>query len=105
MYNEFSNPLLTDVNFSDNAADQGGGIYNLTSSPTLVDVTSSTTTLATSAAGGQRHPKQPDADQHPIHQQHLRFGRRRDVELELGRFRRRHPWPDAGQRRLYWQHR
>jgi hypothetical protein len=39
MYNDRSNPSLTDVNFSDNSADQGGGIYNLTSSPTLVDVT------------------------------------------------------------------
>ena len=33
-----SNPSLTDVTFSDNTADRGGGIYNTTSNPTLVNV-------------------------------------------------------------------
>jgi len=40
MYNRrFSNPALTNVTFTGNIADRGGGIYNIQSSPTLTNVT------------------------------------------------------------------
>lgn len=45
MYNFESNPALSSVTFSGNAAtDEGGGMYNFASSPTLTDVTFSDNT-------------------------------------------------------------
>jgi len=39
MFNESSNPTLTDVDFVNNSAGRGGGLYNSGSSPILTDLT------------------------------------------------------------------
>ncbi len=39
MYNYDSSPTLTNVTFSGNSAPYGGGMYNYNSSPTLTNVT------------------------------------------------------------------
>ena len=54
MYNDGADPTLTNITFSGNQADYGGGIYNNSSNPTLADVTFSGN-QANSYGGGMRN--------------------------------------------------